>query len=173
MARETKQPGVLRELWHALGNDPFIIAETLARASLVDRRARSLYASDARFHVTMRERAEAQLRGHATLDAHARSAGGNFREVEFVRVKGKAPRIIGDISEHGIEPVASTETGALELDAAEWDAERARLAEAFRDASCAGVMRSRDACPSALSAVCRSRPIASTSPRLWPTRNRV
>ena len=37
MARDTKQPEVLRELFEALGNDPFIIAECLARPTLVER----------------------------------------------------------------------------------------------------------------------------------------
>ena len=31
MAQHTKQPEVLRELFEALGNDPFVIAECLAR----------------------------------------------------------------------------------------------------------------------------------------------
>jgi N-acetylneuraminic acid mutarotase len=34
MARNTKQPEVLRELFEALGNDPFVIAECLARSVL-------------------------------------------------------------------------------------------------------------------------------------------
>ena len=33
MAAKTKQPEVLRELFQALGNDPFVIAECLARPS--------------------------------------------------------------------------------------------------------------------------------------------
>jgi hypothetical protein len=37
MATHTKQPGVLRELFEALGNDPFVIAECLARPALADR----------------------------------------------------------------------------------------------------------------------------------------
>jgi hypothetical protein len=37
MAQRTKQPEVLRELWAALGNDPFVIAECLARPVLVER----------------------------------------------------------------------------------------------------------------------------------------
>ena len=37
MARRTKQPEVLRELWTALGNDPYVIAECLARPSLANR----------------------------------------------------------------------------------------------------------------------------------------
>src|SRR5215470_10850534 len=37
MAAHTKQPKVLRELFEALGNDPFVIAECLAREILVER----------------------------------------------------------------------------------------------------------------------------------------
>src|SRR6516165_4621350 len=37
MASHTKQPEVLRELFEALGNDPFIIAECLARPVLAER----------------------------------------------------------------------------------------------------------------------------------------
>ena len=37
MARHTKQPEVLRELFEALGNDPFVIAECLARPVLTER----------------------------------------------------------------------------------------------------------------------------------------
>ena len=44
MANHTKRPGVLRELFAALGNDPYIIAECLARPLLADRLARGLYA---------------------------------------------------------------------------------------------------------------------------------
>src|SRR5262245_61717696 len=37
MAQHTKQPEVLRELFAALGNDPFVIAECLARPVLTER----------------------------------------------------------------------------------------------------------------------------------------
>ena len=37
MASHTKQPEVLRELFDALGNDPFVIAECLARPVLTER----------------------------------------------------------------------------------------------------------------------------------------
>ena len=37
MAQHTKQPEVLRELFKALGNDPVIIAECVARPALVER----------------------------------------------------------------------------------------------------------------------------------------
>ena len=37
MARHTRQPEVLRELFEALGNDPFVIAECFARPLLAER----------------------------------------------------------------------------------------------------------------------------------------
>jgi N-acetylneuraminic acid mutarotase len=42
MAQHTKQPEVLRELFHALGDDPFVIAECLARPALAQRLVREL-----------------------------------------------------------------------------------------------------------------------------------
>src|SRR4029077_5543775 len=41
MAKHTKQPEMLRELFEALGNDPFCIAECLARPILADRPSKS------------------------------------------------------------------------------------------------------------------------------------
>jgi hypothetical protein len=37
MAQHTKQPHILRELFEALGNDPFVVAECLARPALAER----------------------------------------------------------------------------------------------------------------------------------------
>jgi hypothetical protein len=69
MARQTRQPGVLRELWQALDNDPLVVAEVLARPALVERLARNSYSSDDNFHGALRAKVEAQLREHTTLDA--------------------------------------------------------------------------------------------------------
>ena len=46
MASHTKQPEVLRELFEALGNDPFVIAECLARPVLTERLIADLSAQD-------------------------------------------------------------------------------------------------------------------------------
>src|SRR5207248_6808618 len=50
MASHTKQPEVLGEIFAALGNDPFVIAECLARPVLAERLLTELYAHDQRFH---------------------------------------------------------------------------------------------------------------------------
>src|SRR5436189_1978840 len=61
IASHTKQPGVLREIFAALGNDPYVIAECVARPALADRLARNLYAHDERFHGELKRRAAAEL----------------------------------------------------------------------------------------------------------------
>jgi len=142
MARETRQPEVLRELWQALDNDPFIVAEVLARPILAERLARSYYSSDERFHGALRAKVEAQLNEHETLDALRRgNGGGRFSQVEAVQVTSKSPRgVLG----RGNAMVAAT--GAeppLELTADGWEAETARLRRTF------GAAESCEACGSA------------------------
>src|SRR4029450_478438 len=51
MARDTKQPEVLRELFEALGNDPAVIAECLARPVLTERLIADLSVQDQTRHV--------------------------------------------------------------------------------------------------------------------------
>ena len=51
MARDTKQSEVLRELFEALGNDPAVIAECLARPILAERLIADLSAQDQTQHV--------------------------------------------------------------------------------------------------------------------------
>jgi hypothetical protein len=51
MARNTKQPEILRELFEALGNDPAVIAECLARPILAERLIADLSAQDETLHV--------------------------------------------------------------------------------------------------------------------------
>src|SRR5437773_10502678 len=50
MAQNTKQPEVLRELFEALGNDPFVIAECLARPALAEQLPTNSWASEQRVH---------------------------------------------------------------------------------------------------------------------------
>ncbi|HEV2799645.1 MAG TPA: Ig-like domain-containing protein [Pyrinomonadaceae bacterium] len=133
MARETRQPGVLRELWQALDNDPFIIAEVLARPAIVERLARTYYASDERFHGALRTKVEGQLREHPTLDALRRGGSGRFTQIEAVKVERKSERVVG-IADAATK--AAAQDAALELSAAEWEAETARLREMFGGEGC-------------------------------------
>ncbi len=54
MVRQTKQPEVLEELGAASGNDPYVIAECLARPVLANRLTRNRYAYSYILHVSIR-----------------------------------------------------------------------------------------------------------------------
>src|ERR1051326_4824415 len=58
MAQHTKQPDVLRELFGALGNDPFVIAECLARPVLSMRLVRDFYAHDQKLECELNRQAK-------------------------------------------------------------------------------------------------------------------
>ena len=77
MAKNTRDGATLQELFGALGNDPFVIAETLGRQTLVERLIRNWYANDSRFHGELEMKAEAAQRfvGLAMIE---RDAGGSF-----------------------------------------------------------------------------------------------
>ena len=61
MANHTKQPEVLREIFGALGNDPFVIAECLARPVLSERLIAKFYADDKERFDSSRARRENQM----------------------------------------------------------------------------------------------------------------
>jgi N-acetylneuraminic acid mutarotase len=62
MAQQTKAPEVLRELFEALGNDPFVIAECLARPLLSERLVTDLNPHDRRFYGALKPRPESWRR---------------------------------------------------------------------------------------------------------------
>ncbi len=75
MAKHTKQPEVLRELFAALGNDPLVIAECFARPILSERLVTSLYAYDQRSHGELQRRAEAELAAHRSVSQMKQTSG--------------------------------------------------------------------------------------------------
>src|SRR6266540_1852419 len=66
MAKHSKQPDVLRELFEALGNDAFVIAECLARPALAERLLASWNANDVRSYGERQQREEATLPSNPT-----------------------------------------------------------------------------------------------------------
>src|SRR6266496_1943534 len=84
IASHTKQPGVLREIFAALGNDPFVIAECLARPVLAERLLTELYAHDSRFHGELKRRAEAELRTHPSV-REMKQTSGMYTEMEWIK----------------------------------------------------------------------------------------
>ena len=63
MARNIKYSDVLLGLFEALGNDPFVIAECLARPALAERLLTSWYAFDERIHGDLRQRQKPSSKG--------------------------------------------------------------------------------------------------------------
>jgi hypothetical protein len=84
MANYSKQPDVLCELFQALRNDPFIIAECLARPALADRLLTTWYYYDQTIHGELKHRAETNLEANPAVD-QLKQLSGNYHEIEFVR----------------------------------------------------------------------------------------
>src|SRR4029077_9714936 len=121
MAKHTKQPEVLRELFEALGNDPYVIAECLARPVLSERLLTNFYAHDQRFHGQLRQRAEAELRSHHTV-RQMKQTSGKYSEIELVRSDSAK-----DEESRGAET-------SVKMNSPDWDENVQKLAAMFGDA---------------------------------------
>ena len=98
MAKHTKQPEVLHELFEALGKDPFVIAECLARPALADRLLTNWYAYDQRIHGELEQRwAEAELQAHPTVE-QMKLMSGTLSNMEFVETNSAQ-----DEANHGMK----------------------------------------------------------------------
>ena len=87
IARQSRLPERLKEIYDALHNDPILIQECFVRPVLADRLAKSFFASDARIQGTPREEAE---RSKVDWDAWWPKAQSDFEE-SAVRQVAKAP----------------------------------------------------------------------------------
>jgi N-acetylneuraminic acid mutarotase len=122
MAQHTKQPEVLRELFEALGNDPFLIAECLARPALAERLVTNWYAYDQRFHGELRQRAEADLGAHNAVE-QMKQMSGKYSEIELVK------------SDRAHEEVSRGTEHDVNLNSREWDKTVQKLAAMFSKAN--------------------------------------
>src|SRR5882724_11166081 len=152
MATHTKQPEVLQELFEALGNDPFVIAECLARPALAERLLTNWYSYDQRIHGELKQRAEADLQAH--LPAVASTEAGNtieqmkqfsgkYTEIEFVKrdsgeAVGQAHRLPNKQLAGGAPALQRQDAShSIELDSREWDQAVQTLAATFNKSSAA------------------------------------
>jgi hypothetical protein len=101
MAKHTKQPEVLRELFDALGNDPFVIAECLARPALAERLLTDWYVYDQRFHRELKKHAKADLQGHNTIK-QMKQTSGSYDEIECVR-SNSAQDVVDRDASHSVK----------------------------------------------------------------------
>ena len=117
MASQTKQPEVLQELFAALGNDPALVAECLARPALAERLVRALYAQDEKLHGELKQRAENDLRTLRSVEEMKRTSG-VYSEMEWIR------------SDTG-DSASGTDTGAVRMTTGEWEESIKKLATQF------------------------------------------
>src|SRR5205807_1237327 len=125
MAQNTKQPDVLRELFVALGNDPFVIAECLARPALAQRLLTSWYAYDQRIHGELKQRAETNLQADPTVE-QMRQTSGTYSEIELAK------------SDSSDEEAYYGDAHAINLNSGEWDNTVRKLAAEFATANAVG-----------------------------------
>src|SRR5207244_3458575 len=118
MAQHTKQPEVLRELFEALGNDPFVIAECLARPALSERLLTNFYSHDQRFHGELKQRAEADLRAHPSVK-QMKQTSGMYIEMEWIKSDSTQEE-----DDRGAER-------SVKLNRSEWQEKVAKLAAQF------------------------------------------
>ncbi len=119
MAAHTRDGEVLQELFGALGNDPHVIAETLARQTLVDRLVRNWHAFDPRFQSEAKDKAAAALAACRSA-ACMKSMDGDYHET---RVRLRVDE--SDLAER------SDDTAGLILDGEEWRDYLERLGRKF------------------------------------------
>ena len=84
MAAGSKQPGMLREIWAALRNDPHLIAECLARPQVADRLMRDHYSNDPRFNAAARAIAHDERAQYGTV-GEMRQMSGSYNVADFTR----------------------------------------------------------------------------------------
>ncbi len=86
MARQTMDPKGLKALFEAVGDDPFLAAECIARPALVERLLRKWYAWDERFH----ERARAAARDRQFARRQFAAGGGQSPRTTHVYRKARS-----------------------------------------------------------------------------------
>src|SRR6266446_560218 len=128
IASHTKQPAVLREIFAALGNDPFVIAECLARPVLADRLLTELYAHDQRFHSELKRRAEAELRTHRNVSQMKRTSG-TYTEIELIK---------SDAADAKSPPADTKGLEAVKMSGSQWQESVTKLAAQFESQDIVG-----------------------------------
>ncbi|MCP4901899.1 MAG: DUF11 domain-containing protein [bacterium] len=121
IARSTQHPELLNDIFTALSQNPYLIAECFVRPRLAERLVRERYAWDSEIHRQTREQAEAELLG-ASRVADLEHTTASMGEVSWVR------------DDAGVfdEPTGHDE---LRLTPGEWNETTIRLAGRFPSAA--------------------------------------
>src|SRR5581483_8040636 len=122
MAEHTRQPEVLQELFDALGNDPVVVAECLARPALANRLLTNWYAYDQRIHGELKQRAEAELQACSSVE-QMKQLSGKYGEIEYLKSDSAQAKQDRDSGR------------SINLNVRDWDQTVQRLAATFNKAS--------------------------------------
>jgi N-acetylneuraminic acid mutarotase len=153
MAQHTRQPEVLQELFDALGNDPFVIAECLVRPALAERSVTSRYSHDQRIHGELKQRAEAELKAQPSVE-RMKQLSGKYSEIELVKSdsgESVARAVAAATLPNKLAGGASTvqrqdSTHSVKLNSREWNETVEKLVTAFnKDRT--SVINGRDGLP--------------------------
>ncbi len=117
MAHDTKKAEVLHELWQALGNSPYSIAEMMARPILADRLIRSAYNYDPRFHGKLKDQITEESKQNVTA-SQMRQMSGAYQEVEWIQVDDDHAK-------------SFSKTNSVELTSSDWSNLLRELQERF------------------------------------------
>ena len=101
MARQSRDRSTLGELFAALGNDPYLIAECIARPALVERQIHNWYNFDERFHREAKNRAINARR--ESQDASLSSLDGGAYYLKRFLLEGRQKSITFGVNEKYIE----------------------------------------------------------------------
>jgi len=105
LVRDSQQPQMLKEIFTALNDDPFLIAECLGRSLLADSWLRTQYGDDPVIHAGTRARAEKALLGMASVeDMKSPGGGGTYFEVSFMRGDSDAASLEPSEGQHNLDP---------------------------------------------------------------------
>jgi len=152
----TRQPAVLREIFAALGNDPFVIAECLARPVLAERLITELYAHDQRFHGELKWSAETELRTHPSV-TQMKQTSGMYTEIEWIKTDAAQGKETGGSPSPEDDGKANRQRRGVEhgimLNSQEWSVRVGKLAKDFANVPLVG-------------AIDRNRPGSSGEPPL-------
>jgi hypothetical protein len=119
MARDTKDPDRLRELFAALDDDPRLLAECLARPLLVDRTIRELYSFDARIHAPLREKIDAGAGGGATIEFDVARKDGDWPAFDRLPI-GEVSDLVETAHYFQKETVIEKSDGVLRVSRTRW-----------------------------------------------------
>lgn len=84
MAKSTRKPQMLKELFFALGNNPYLIAECLARPILSDRLIHDFYSYDETFHGELKNKIQKELEKYTEAEQMILMSG-KYQVMEWIK----------------------------------------------------------------------------------------